>query len=359
MVSKRMTEMTTRERMKLTYAHKEADRAPIMDLPWESTIDRWRKEGLPAGADWGEYLDVDCVRRIMADNSPRYPVQFVENTDEYRVYTTPWGATRKDWLTTGAQGYLDYSITTKDAWLKAKQRMKPDRDRISWDYLKSQYPRWRERGDWISGGLWFGFEVTYSHMVGDELFLAMIDDPDWVMDMVDTMLDLSIELLEMIWQAGYHYDEVMWYNDMGFKNAQFMSVDMYRDLFKEADRRAAAWAHNKGCVVYYHSCGDINPLVPELMDAGVDMLNPLEIKAGMDPLHLKDQFGDELAFHGGLNAVAYENPSDMWSEMERLIPTMKRDGGYVIGTDHSVPNSVSLGQFREFVARAKQLGSYE
>ncbi len=354
-----MSEMTTRERMKLTFEHKEADRAPIVDLPWESTIARWRKEGLPKHADWGEFLNVDCVRKISADNSPRYPIRMIEKTDEYRSYTTPWGATKKDWHTTGAQGYLDYTITNKDAWLEAKQRMKPDRDRVNWDYLKSNYPRWRERGDWISAGLWFGFEVTYSHMVGEELFLAMMDDPEWVVDMVDTMLDLSIELLEMIWDAGYRFDEVMWYNDMGFKKSQFMSVEMYQALFKEADRKAADWAHNKGCVVYYHSCGDINPLVPELIDAGVDMLNPLEVKAGMDPLHLKSEFGKHLSFHGGLNAVAYENPGEMWAEMERIIPTMKEQGGYVIGTDHSIPNTVSLAQFREFVTRAKQLGSYE
>jgi len=352
-------EMTSHERIRRIYQHSEADRAPIVDLPWASTIKRWQTEGMPASADWAEYLGVDCVRKIGTDNSPRLPVQIIDQCDEYSTYTTPWGATKQDWHTTGAQGYLDYSITSRDAWLKAKQRMQPSRDRINWQYLQHNYPRWRERGDWISAGLWFGFEVTYSHMVGQELFLAMMDDPGWVLDMVDTMLDLSMELLQMVWDEGYHFDEVMWYNDMGFKNAQFMSVDMYRDLFKAADCRAAEWAHQKGCVVYYHSCGDINPLVPELLDVGVDMLNPLEVKAGMDPEQMKRHYGEDLSFHGGLNAVAYQQPEDMWGEMERLIPLMKENGGYIIGTDHSVPNSVSLDQYSEFVTRAKKLGSYE
>ena len=353
-----MTDMTTNERMKLTYAHREADRAPIIDLPWESTIARWRNEGLPPGADWGEFFDVDCVRRLLFDVSPRYPVRIVAADDESRTYTTGWGATKKDWLTTGAQGYLNYTITSKDEWLKARQRMSASRDRVPWGLLESNYHRWRERGDWISGCFWFGFEVVYSHMSGEAIFLAMMDDPDWVVDIVNTMLDINIELMEMVWDEGYELDEVMWYNDMGYKHSQFMSVDMYRDLFKEADRRAGAWAHNRDCVVYCHSCGDINPLVPELIEAGVDMLNPLEVKAGMDPLYLKEAYGDKLAFHGGLNAVAYENPEEMWSEMERIIPTMKKDGGYVIGTDHSIPNSVSLQQFGEFVERAKKLARY-
>ena len=57
---------------------------------------------------------------------------------------------------------------------------------------------------------------------------------------------------------------------MGHKNAQFMSVQMYRDLFKAADCRAAEWAHSKGLKVYYHSCGDVNLFVPELIEVGVD-----------------------------------------------------------------------------------------
>jgi len=351
-------EMTTRERITRMYEHREADRAPIVDTPWASTIARWEREGMPSGADWAEYLGADCIRAIFPDNSPRFPMQMIEMTNEYRTYTTTWGATRKDWLTTGAQGYLDYTITDPDAWAKAKEQMQPSRDRIDWNFLKREYARWRERGDWITGVLWFGFEVTYSHMVGDALFLAMIDRPDWVVDMVDTMLDSSIALLEMAWDEGYHFDGVMWYNDMGYKHAQFMSVQMYRDLFKAADRRAAEWAHSLGLKTYYHSCGDITPLVPELIDAGVDMLNPLEVKAGMDPLTLKAQYGDKLAFHGGLNATCYDQPEDMWAEMEQVIPAMKENGGYMIGTDHSVPNSVGLEQYREFMARAKKLGSY-
>ena len=189
-------------------------------------------------------------------------------------------------------------------WAEAKERMQPSRDRIPWSMLEREYGRWRERGDWVMGLLWFGFEVTYSHMVGTPLFMAMAEDPEWVLDMVNTMLDSSIALLEMVWDAGYQFDGVMWYNDMGFKGKQFMSVSMYRDLFKPADRRAAEWAHAKGLPVYYHSCGNLGPLVPELIDAGVDMLNPLEVKAGMDPLALKAQYGDQARLSWRLECLA-------------------------------------------------------
>jgi len=351
--------LTSRERIQRMFEHREADRVPIVDLPWDSTIARWHREGLPADVDWVDFLDVDCIRYILPDNSPRFPVQVIEATDEYRIYTTQWGATRKDYYdNSGAIGYLDYSVKDRASWAEAKERMQPSRDRIPWNDLQRDYPRWRQRGDWVMGLLWFGFEVTYSHMVGTQLFMAMVEDPEWVIDIVNTMLDSSLALLEMVWEAGYHFDGVMWYNDMGFKGAQFMSVPMYRELFKPADRRAAEWAHAKGLPVYYHSCGDVRPFVPEFVDIGIDMLNPLEVKAGMDPLTLKAQYGDKLGFHGGLSAPLYEKPESMWAEMERVIPRMKTNGGYIIGTDHSIPDSVSLDTYREFVRRAKELGRY-
>lgn len=73
---------------------------------------------------------------------------------------------------------------------------------------------------------------------------------------------------------------------------------------------------------------------------------------------LKRQYGSRLAFHGGLNAVLYDHPEQLWAEMRRVIPIMKEDGGYLISSDHSVPQSVSLKEFGEFVRLAKELGAY-
>ena len=354
------SEMTMHERMTRIYEHREADRAPILDSPWPSTLARWRREGLPDGVAWHDYVGADHIRMIAADNSPRFPVRVLEQTETYRIHTNEWGATKKDWIpVSSTPEYLDFTITDPDSWAKAKERMQPDPDRIDWDLLKREYRSWREQGDWIGAAFWFGCEVTYSHMVGVPLFYAMVEQPEWVIDMVNTMVDLSIALFDMVWEAGYHFDQVNWWNDMGFKGKQFMSVQMYRDLFKPADRKAAEWAHSKGLKVYCHSCGNVNPFVPELIDVGVDMLNPLEVKAGMDPLALKAQYGQDMAFHGGLNAMLYHPPERMWAEMERVIPAMKENGGYVIGTDHSIPDSVSLDQYNQFVARAKELGQYD
>ncbi len=352
--------LTTHERMVRMFAHTDADRVPIIESPWGSTIERWQREGMPANIDWVDYFELDPMPTISCDNSPRYPVQILERTEEYTVTTSSFGVTMKNWRHAGGvPQFMDFTVTDPDSWARAKERMAPSRDRIDWAHLQKNYPQWRAQGAWISAGFWFGFDVTHSWFVGTErVLMALIENPGWIKDMIDTMLDLDLALYDMVWEAGYTFDEIRWPDDMGYKQAQFFSPRVYREIVKPAHKKAADWAHARGIKAALHSCGDVNPFVPDLIDAGIDMLNPLEVKAGMNPLALKQRYGDRLAFHGGLNAVLYTEPEALWEEMRRVIPGMKVNGGYVISSDHSVPDSVSLDEFREFARLAKQLGSY-
>jgi len=79
----------------------------------------------------------------------------------------------------------------------------------------------------------------------------------------------------------------------------------------------------------------------------------------MDPIHLKRTYGDRLLLHGGINAVLWDDREAIETEMRRVIPVLKEQGGYIFSSDHSVPSSVSLEAFHHIVALAKQLGSYE
>ena len=123
--------------------------------------------------------------------------------------------------------------------------------------------------------LWFGFDVTHSWMVGTErLLFALLENPEWCMDMFNHFLDVNIKLLDMVWDAGYKFDSVVWFDDMGYKHNQFFSLKTYREVLKPAHKKAIDWAHSKGVKVRLHSCGDINPLLPDLVEMGIDALQP-------------------------------------------------------------------------------------
>lgn len=355
-----MKAMTSRERFQRMYAHREADRVPIIDSPWEATIERWQREGLPADTSFVDYFGLDKVAHIGVDSSPRYPVRTVEDTDEYRIFTTAWGATLKTWKhAASTPEFLDFTITDRPAWEIAKARMRPDPDRVDWAHLEKNYPVWKREGYWIQAGLWFGFDITHSWTVGTErLLCALVEAPEWCQDMFGHQLEVNLALLDLVWEAGYHFDVVSWPDDMGYKHHQFFSLETYRQLLKPFHRRAVEWAHDRGVRAHLHSCGDVNPLVPELVEIGIDALNPLEVKAGMDPVQLKRTWGEQLVLHGGINAVLWEDAQAIQAEMGRVMPVLKERGGYIFSSDHSVPSSVSLAEFGQIVELAKKLGAY-
>lgn len=352
--------MTSHERFARLFAHQEPDRVPIIDIPWDATIQRWHREGMPANVNFVDFFDLDRVANISVDNSPRYPVQVLEETETTRTYTSSWGVTMRQWKNAASTPeFLDFTIRDPDSWQRAKARMQPTRERINWDYLKQHYPQWRKDGYWIQGGLWFGFDVTHSWMVGTERVLfALVEEAAWCQDMFRHQLEVNLALLDQVWDAGYHFDMVSWPDDMGYKHNQFFSLSMYRELLKPFHQLAIDWAHQKGIKAHLHSCGDVNPFVPEFIEMGLDALNPLEVKAGMDPLALKQTWGDKLVLHGGINAVLWDQPEAIQAEIERIVPKLKAGGGYIFSSDHSVPSTVSLKDFQRIVELARTVGRY-
>jgi len=354
------TALTSRERFKRVYEHRDADRVPIIDSPWGATIERWHREGMPAGVDWVDYFDLDLCASIGADNSPRYESKVISETDEFVVVKTNWGATLRQWKhAASTPEFMDFTIVDEDSWKTAKSRMTPTRDRIDFKRLRDNYKAWREKGRWIIADFWFGFDITHSWAVGTERFLmALVEKPEWCVDIFNTCLDMDIALFDMVWNEGYRFDAIRWPDDLGYKHNQFMSLSMYRELLKPVHKRACDWAHAKGLKVELHSCGDVNPFIPEFVEIGIDCLNPLEVKAGMDPVAIKKQYGSRLALRGGINAVLWDKPEAIQHEMRQVIPTLKQGGGYVFSSDHSIPSSVSLADFRRIIALAKELGRY-
>ena len=100
------------------------------------------------------------------------------------------------------------------------------------------------------------------------------------------------------------------------------------------------------------------PYVPELVEMGMDGLNPLEVKAGMQPMELKKQYGDRMLFHGGINAVNWDKPDIITAEIERVVPVMKENGGYIFASDHSIPPHVSFSDFTNIINTVKRVGKY-
>ena len=113
--------------------------------------------------------------------------------------------------------------------------------------------------------------------------------------------------------------------------------------------------------IILHSCGRVKEIIPDLIEVGLDCLQPLEVKAGMDLRELKPEFGDKLCFMGGIDvrAMANPDPQAIEEEIKSKIPLAKKNGGYIYHSDHSIPKNVSFKQYKRRVMElVKKYGEY-
>lgn len=350
--------LTSHERMLRVYAHEPPDRVPLRDAPWGTTIARWRREGLPAHVGVGELFGFEKVAGFGVDNSPRYPTRVVDDTPSYTTSTTPWGTTLRNWKhTTSTPEFIDFKIVDRESWADARERMTASEDRVDWASLERHHAGWRASGCWIEAGGWFSYDAFASWIVGTErMLIAMVEDPDWCRDMFEHATDVNLKLLSMAWDRGYHFDCLSFADDLGHRNGLFFSPGTYRSVVKPIHRRICDWAHDRGAKVMLHSCGNVTALLPDLIDAGIDGLNPLEQKAGMDVLAIKREFGDRLVLQGGIDVRAMSQADKIEEEIRTKVTAAKESGGYVYHSDHSVPDDVSFSDYCRVIALVKHYG---
>ena len=139
-----------------------------------------------------------------------------------------------------------------------------------------------------------------------------------------------------------------------------MSPQMYDELIKPWHKYTIDYAKSKNMPVIMHSCGFVEPLVPGMIEAGIDCLQVIEIKAGMDLLKLHKLYGDKISFMGGIDVrTLYSNDREIiLKELESKIPIVKQGYNYVVHSDHSIPKTVDYESYRYFIDKALELGKY-
>jgi uroporphyrinogen decarboxylase len=194
----------------------------------------------------------------------------------------------------------------------------------------------------------------------EHLLMGMALDPEWVAEMADLYAAVTVRLLEILFGREGLPDGLWVWDDLGFKNRPFMSPAMYRALVFPAHKKLFDFAHGRGLPVVLHCDGYVEPLIPALIEAGINCLQPLEVKAGMDLLRLKQRFGERIALIGGMDARALESNDRQIVEAELLgkLPGVMAGSGYVLQVDHSVSPLVEYETYKFFVERGLEIGTY-
>ncbi len=177
--------------------------------------------------------------------------------------------------------------------------------------------------------------------------ITFASEPDYVNALYAELTDAWLENLRAFHDAvGNRVQIVQICDDFGTQHSPFLSVKMFRERLLPAYKRGLEWVHaNTSWKVMLHSDGAIVPLLPSIIEMGVDILNPVQTSAsGMDPERLKREFGGRLVFWGGScdaqGVFAHGTPAEVAAETERNLSTLTPGGGYVCASIHNIQADV-------------------
>jgi uroporphyrinogen decarboxylase len=186
--------------------------------------------------------------------------------------------------------------------------------------------------------------------------------------MASHILDSTTDWLTAFWE---HFVETVWPyahvikigDDYGMQDRMLMSPSMWRQLVKPRYARLIAAIKTKGDVkVLHHSCGAIFPIVGDLADIGVDILNPIQpLAQGMDSEKLKAKYGHAICFHGGVDVqqvLPFGSPDDVREEVRRRITRLADGGGYILAPAHNIQADVPVENILALFQAAQEWGRY-
>jgi uroporphyrinogen decarboxylase len=185
------------------------------------------------------------------------------------------------------------------------------------------------------------FEMYWRLRGMEQALVDVFAEPDLAREMCARCGEFSVRLAE---QACWRFDlDWLWAgDDAGSQYSTILSPESWRELVKPNLARIFDVGTRKGLWVAYHSCGAVRTIIPDLIEIGMDVLNPVQCTAaGMDPLSLKKEFGDSIAFMGGVDTqdlLPFGTVDEVRKATARLIEGMTSDGGgYILAASHAIP----------------------
>ena len=376
-----MATMTPRERVLTALGHKEPDRVPL-DLGGLSTTietDPYQelKEHLGITSETKLFLrdHVDPPEELLEEFQidTRYvrigrPQRFKVHIDADNSYLDEWG-TR--WRKPESSLYWDpVDWPLKDATIKDLESYAwPDpNDPGRTEGLRERARQLREETDYaiVADMPVLGvFETAGVCLRGIERFMMdLVLDKPFAEALLNKLADLHTELYGRYLDAvGEYIDVIVVSDDLGGEHAPLISPEIYREMVKPAQKRLWQFIKSRTkAYLFMHTCGSVYRLIPDLIELGVDTLNPIQVAAkDMDTKRLKKEFGDRLAFWGGVDTqkvLPYGSPQDVEEEVKKRIADLAPGGGYILTAVHNIQAGVNPENICTMYDAAREYGTY-
>lgn len=331
-----MTGMSPRERVLAALDHRETDRIPIamvcggINPPAMKALDEFlqRDRGLDAAAYIASFLDVAEL--------------WV--TGDFDQELDMWGVSRK-MVSYGEGSYSEivhYPLREMESLEQIRRYAFPRVKDMHVEKRIGEIRHLRKNSDQAivlaNANL---FETSWYMRGFEQAFEDMLLKPDLIHFLMDTVTTFFTDYFyEILKGCRGMIDMVFTADDIGHQDGLLLSLDMWEEFIKPYHLRINDMIHEMGAKVIYHTDGAVSEAVPGLMDMGIDVLQALQFSAAnMDPQYLKDSYGENLCFEGGMcvqKVLPFGNVEEVREETRKLISILGKNGGYLCGPSHFI-----------------------
>lgn len=355
--------LTDRERFNRQMHFKPIDRCFNMEFGyWEENFDEWSlfvDNNITTNAEADKFFNFDVIKLYEYKwMNPAFEQRVIEETKDKKIIMNQDGLVAE----VPADGhntiphFLKSSILTPEDWEKCKEerfrRDDPDR-KPDVEALKKLYPADRDFPVGLSCGSMIG--KIRDVLTFEGLAFACFDHPEMVEDMVETCCVLVEDHLDAI-LGEVDFDFAWGWEDICFKSGPIVSIDFFKNVVLPRYKRINSKLKAHGIDIWFTDCdGDIRPILPMLIEGGINTMFPFEVNCSGHPGDLLKEYGQDLRIMGGFNKMALgEGPEAIKKYMETLVPLVER-GGYIPFCDHRCPPNVKQENYLYYLDLKQQM----
>ena len=347
--------MTKRDIIKALLAKQLPERVGLNEHFWPHICENaWQTQGVPPGTDFIQRFNLD-LRSIswFAAPAPRPDLAtIVEESDEWVVYRDGWGASTKTWKhKAGTPEHIDFNMTSPDVWKRDFRdafEAIDVRDHVDLDALKASYIKAMAGEEFVTYSGLFVFEELRKIMGDVTMLESLLLEPEWIHDFCNLITRKYMDCFELLFREVGLPDGMHIYEDLGYTAACFASPACHRELILPYHKRLFSMFKDHNLPIILHTCGDFRPHIESIIESGVDCIQAMEAKTGMNVATLAEQYKGELCFMGNIDIRALETGDRCRIRDECLgkLNGMKAlRAPYVFMSDHSIPPSVKVSDY--------------
>jgi hypothetical protein len=326
--------------------------------------EEWEAQGAtPEELDFSAFPYRCAERAYVAVNTGRLggpSPRVTEETDEHVVSRDGYGRTMK--LCKGVATLplpLDHPVETMDDWVAIKPWYEFSAGRFGEGWAEDA-EKARQADQIVAVSIPGGFDEPRQLMGEEGVCLAFYDQPELVHDILNTIGTTACRVLDRV-SAQVQVDALVVHEDMAGKSGPLIGPRLVAEYLHPYYRRVWDMLEARGARLFdQDSDGDMTPVIPAFLDAGVNCMHPMEPAAGMDIVAIRERYGPRLAFYGGIDKhVLRRSRAAIRAELEYKIPPMVATGGCVLALDHRIPNGTPLESYRYYVATVWEIMNRE